>query len=278
MRIHFLLQRRKTPSHIVIAVSRILRARGYQISSVIAEDTLLRVDEGEPSEGLYLLKSYSELGLSMAGVLEASGALLVNSFAGCYAARNKLLAAQVLSQGYIPAPRSWTTADFGQLRQLVRECPLIVKSYMGWRGEGVHVLHNERDLARLPAFTAPVIVQEYLRGDGEDLRLYVAGERVFGVKKAFSPTSYSKPGRQVEVTPMVRDIALCCGRLFGLGIYGVDLIETADGPKVVDVNYFPGFKGVAGAAEVVADYIESLAHGDTLPAQPAMQLAGGMLR
>lgn len=278
MRIHFLLQRREPPSEIVTDVSKVLADRGFDVNSIIAEEALSRLDSRDLPHDLCLLKSYSELGLSMAGVLETRGAVLVNSFAGCYAARNKLLAAQLLCQGGIPAPRSWTTGDLELLRGLVREFPLIIKSYMGWRGEGVHVVSDECDLARLPSFSGPVIVQEYLAGDGEDLRVYVAGEQMFAVKKAFSPTSFCRPGRPVELTAHVREIALRCGRLFGLGIYGLDLIETVDGPKVVDVNYFPGFKGVANPAAAVADHIAAVACGDAASPRPVSQLATEVLR
>jgi ribosomal protein S6--L-glutamate ligase len=53
----------------------------------------------------------------------------------------------------------------------------------------------------------------------------------------------------------MREIALRCGRVFGVGLYGVDLITSDGKPYVVDINTFPGFKGVARAAELLAEYI-----------------------
>lgn len=38
---------------------------------------------------------------------------------------------------------------------------------------------------------------------------------------------------------------------------GVDVIRTPAGPVVVDVNGFPGFRGVEGAAPLVAEHIEA---------------------
>jgi ribosomal protein S6--L-glutamate ligase len=52
-----------------------------------------------------------------------------------------------------------------------------------------------------------------------------------------------------------RNIVLRCGRVLRLHLYGVDLVSTENGPQVVDVNYFPGHKGVPGAAKLVADYV-----------------------
>ncbi|OLB58758.1 MAG: hypothetical protein AUI13_06170 [Gemmatimonadetes bacterium 13_2_20CM_2_69_23] len=51
------------------------------------------------------------------------------------------------------------------------------------------------------------------------------------------------------------DLALRCGRVFGLDVYGVDTVETADGVAVLEVNEFPNFTAVAGAACTIADYI-----------------------
>ncbi len=265
MKIFFMLARRNppVPSQIVIEVCQLLRQRGLRAETGIAEEMLLRPDQWRADCDLYLLKSYTELSLSLARVFENQGGRMLNSSAGCYAARNKILASQVLRAAGIPAPRSWVTHELSQLRSVVVHTPLIIKPYMGWRGEGIQVVHNEAELADLPAPATPVLIQEYLPGNGEDLRLYIAGDDVFAIRKPFSSNSFAKPGRPVPVTPEIRAIGLGCGRAFGLNLYGVDLIETAEGPKVIDVNYFPGFKGVPDAAEVVAGFIQRFAEGRT---------------
>jgi len=61
-------------------------------------------------------------------------------------------------------------------------------------------------------------------------------------------------------------LALRCGRVFGLDIYGVDAIETADGVAVLDVNEFPNFTAVPDAAGEIADFI--LARADTWDVMP----------
>lgn len=262
MKLYFLLARRNPPlpSQLVIEVCDILSRRGIEIETGIAEELLLRPDQPLADCDLYLLKSYTELSLSLAGVLHAQGANLLNSYPGCYAARNKIVAAQLLAAAGIPAPASWVTNDLELLRSVVRQRPLILKPYMGWRGEGIRVIRREEDLATIPARAEPTLIQEYLSGNGEDLRLYIAGDQVFAVRKPFSPTSFAQPGSPVPVSAELRDIGLRVGEVFGLSLYGVDLIETADGPKVIDVNYFPGFKGVPGAARVVAGHIERCAY------------------
>jgi ribosomal protein S6--L-glutamate ligase len=263
MRLLFLLQRRNPPqpSEIILAASEILTARGARVESVIAEEALLRPDLWVGGRDLHLLKSYSDLSLALAGVLAARGARLVNPYPACLAARNKITCAQVLADAGVPAPRTWVTGDLAHLRSLLRETPLIVKPFMGWRGQGVTPVRTVADLDRLPPLDGAVVVQELLDGPGEDLRVYVAGDRMFATKKPFSATSFAVPGRPVPVSSEVGEIAARVGRAFGLGLYGMDFIETPHGPRVVDVNYFPGYKGCPGAAEAVADYIEACAKG-----------------
>jgi ribosomal protein S6--L-glutamate ligase len=272
MRLYFMLARRNPPkpSQIVIDVCRILAGRRIRTECGIAEEMLARPDVACAPYDLFLLKSYTPLALSMAGVLHAQGAPLLNPYPACMATRNKIVAAQLLRTYGIRAPRCWVTGDLSMLSAVVRETPLIVKPYMGWRGEGVQIVRNQRQLLALPKPEMPVLVQEYIPNDGEDLRLYVAGDQVFAVRKPFSSTSFDLPGRQVAVTREMRRIAVCCGAAFGLGLYGLDIIESASGPHVVDVNYFPGYKGIPEGAEAVADYIENYATGAaSIPAEMA---------
>ena len=262
------------PSQIVTDVSEILSRRGYAVENLIAEETLTRLDGLETENTLYLLKSYTDLSLSLAGVLHARGARLLNPYPSSAACRNKIISCQYLRAGGIPSPRSWVTGDMSLLLPLVKKTPLIVKPCMGWRGIGVRVVKTPEEVKALPVPEGPMLIQEFLVGTGEDLRLYVAGEQVFAVRKPFSATSYSVPGRSCPVTPLERDIALRCGRAFGLGLYGLDLIETPLGPSVVDVNCFPGYKSAPNAAEAVAGYIESYAAGKVSLAPPSCGSAG----
>src|SRR5207245_11739550 len=170
---------------------------------------------------LYLLKSYTALSLSLAGVLHAEGARLLNACPGGLASRDSILASQLLHTAGIPPPRCWVTADLKLLDPIVEETPLIVKPHMGWRDEGIHILRNRRELAAIPQPQTPLLIQEYLQGAGEDLRMYIAGDQVFAVRK---PASFAEPGRPCAVSSELGDIALRCGRAFGLGLYSMDVI------------------------------------------------------
>jgi ribosomal protein S6--L-glutamate ligase len=266
--LYFLLVRRvpPVPSPVLVEVFEILERQRFEVHSGIPEEMLLSADRLEVSHDLYVLKSHTELTLSLAGALHALGAQTLNPYPNCAAAQDKIVASRLLRAAGIPTPRSWTTAAPSLLRQLLSRGPLIVKPHRGHRGVGIRVLRREEDIASLPVHESPVLVQEFVEGTGEDLKVYVVGDRVFAVRKPFSKDSFTRPGRPVEPGDDVREIALRCGRAFGLGLFGLDVIESSRGPLVIDVNYFPGYKGIDGVAPLIADYIAAFATGDvTLP-------------
>jgi ribosomal protein S6--L-glutamate ligase len=183
--------------------------------------------------------------------------------------QDKIVGVRRLRAAGIPIPRSWCTGDMSLLRAVVEERPLIIKPHRGHRGAGVQVVRTPQELAAAVPPETAVIVQEYIEGTGLDLKVYIVGEDVFAVRKPFSPTSYTRPGGPCPVSREVRRIALACGRVFGLGLYGVDMIESTDGPVVVDVNSFPGYKGVANVAPLIANYIADYARGRVPLALPS---------
>src|SRR5919197_3994469 len=263
MRLYFLLVRRvpPEPSPVLVEVFSLLKRRGFEVETGIAEEVLQRPDQLTPTHDLYVLKSHTELSLSLAGILHTQGARLLNPYPSCTATQNKIVTSRILRAAGVPAPECWVTGDPSLLVPIVRERPVILKPYLGHRGRGLVIVRRVEELATIAPPETPVLVQEYIEGSGEDLKVYVVGDDVFAVRKVFSPSSFTRPGRPVPVSPDVRAIALRCGQALGLGLYGLDLVETADGVWVVDLNFFPGYKGVPDVAPRIADYIEGYAAG-----------------
>lgn len=262
MKLYFMLVRRIPPeeSPVLKEVFSALRRNGFEIEAGIAEEMVSLPDRLVPRHDLYVLKSHTQLSLSLAGVLDSQGARMLNSYASCVAAQNKIIASRRLAAAGVPAPLCWVTGDLTLMRSIAEKCPLIIKPYLGHRGTGIHIVRDPEELGAI-APEGPVLIQEYVEGSGEDLKVYVVGEQVFAVRKAFSPTSFAQIGRACPVDPEVREIALRCGQAFGLGLYGLDVIESPDGPVVVDVNFFPGYKGIRNIAPLIAEYIAAYAHG-----------------
>lgn len=275
MKLYFMVVRRvpPVPSPVLVEAYDILRGRGYEIDEGIAEEMLVRPDLMTVSHDLYILKSHTELSLSLAGVLYSQGARMLNPFPSCYLTQNKIVVSRLLEMADVPAPRSWATGDPALLRSLAEEMTLIIKPHLGHRGAGISFVREPKDLEKIPPFTSPMIIQEFIEGTGEDLKIYVVGDQVFGVSKPFSESSFTVPGRPVPISEEVRQLSLRVGKICGLGLYGLDIIESPRGPFVVDVNFFPGYKGVPDVAPLIADYIDGYAQG-RFSLDPAGRAAG----
>jgi ribosomal protein S6--L-glutamate ligase len=263
MKVRFLLVQRvpPVPSPVLVEVEQILRGRGHRVDGVIVEELVQRLDRVRVEADLYVVKSHTELTLSLAGALHARGARMLNPCLSCQTVQDKIQAFAELQAAGLPVPRSWVTGSLDRLTSVMGQHALVVKPHRGHRGAGVLIARDPAVLASMPPLQSPVIVQQFIVGPGQDLKVYVVGDQVFAVRKPFTPDSFTRPGRPVDVNSNLHDIALRVGAVLGLGLYGMDVIESDQGPVIVDVNYFPGYKGVPGIAIPIADYIDRYARG-----------------
>jgi ribosomal protein S6--L-glutamate ligase len=240
----------------------LLQSRGVTVEAIYPEDSRLDVARVETDCDLYLLKSGTETALSLAGVLHAAGAKIINPYPTVVALRDKIISTKMLQSANVPLPETWFASKPEQLAELLKEGPIVVKPFWAAsQGRGVQIVRNEEELATAPGEDGVIFAQRYYQPDGRDHKLYVIGDRVFGVRRVWPPkTLEDKLGEPFDVPEEMREIALGCGRAFGVGLYGVDLITSGGRPYVVDINTFPGFKGVPNAAELLADY--ALGYGE----------------
>jgi ribosomal protein S6--L-glutamate ligase len=277
MRMLFLTATRvpDVPSPLLTDVADRLRRRGHDIAQVTVERTVVDVAGLVPDRDLYLLKSHTELGLSIAAALDEQGARLLNPVASCAATQDKLRCHRRLSAAGVPVPHTVVTGDYACARSALSAlepgAPAVLKPLRGHRGVDVEVIRDGEQLRGRPAPASPLLVQQLVTGPGEDLKVYVVGQRVWAVRKPFSTLSFTRPGHPVQVSRVVEDIALRAGAALGLGLYGLDMIESPHGPVVVDLNYFPGYKGCAGVAGPMAAYIDAFARGHVTLALPALR-------
>ena len=243
--------------------AELLRTRGVAVEDIYPEDSGLDVARVEADCDLYLLKSGTETALSLAGVLHAAGAKIINPYPTVVAMRDKIVSTKMLQRGGVPLPETWFASKPEQLARLLKEGPIVVKPFWASsQGRGVQIIKTEDELATVITEDGVVFAQPYYQPDGRDHKLYVIGDRVFGVRRVWPPkTLEDKLGEPFDVPDEMREVALGCGRAFGVGLYGVDLITSGGKPYVVDINTFPGFKGVPNAAGLLAEQILNSASG-----------------
>ncbi len=207
--------------------------------------------------------SITPYGTAIVRQFETVGTWALNGAAGITASRDKLHAHQVLARHKIGMPMTAFASspkDTTNLIGLVGSAPLIVKLLESTQGKGV-VLAETRKAAEsvIDAFRglrANFLVQQFVKeANGEDIRCIVMGGRVeASIKRTAAPGEFRSnlhmggTATAVKITKAERETAVRAARAFGLGLAGVDLLRSAEGPKVLEVNSSPGFEGAERAS------------------------------
>jgi glutathione synthase/RimK-type ligase-like ATP-grasp enzyme len=166
---------------------------------------------------------------------------------------------------------------------------LIIKPHIGGMGRSEHIRHvrSETDLYSIDLRCDTYVVQTFVSGPDQDLKIYVAGDSYFGVRKRFEPSNLNNTGEPCPVSGEIKSIAQRVGEALGLGLFGIDIIEAEAGPMVVDVNYFPSYYAIEAAPAAIADYIDGFARGvivlkgcltSPMPAYSPQQREPGVIR
>lgn len=215
------------------------------------------------------------LGLSALRLLATlPGVEACNSVGATLAARDKRTARRRLLACGVPLPAAVVADHWDAVRAFGADRPVVVKAVAGSRGRGVLVTDRGRSLPPCPPFDGPWITEERVPGDGRDRKLYVIGSAVSGVLRTWPPrTLADKRGTAFDPTPHQAALAGRAAAALGLTLAGVDVIHGPQGPVVVDINAFPGFKGVAHAAELLTDHLVACAHA---PASAGPDAAGAV--
>ena len=257
MKVCFLLEQGNPPRRnpVIAEAGRLLEGQGVEVAVRYPDEELVRLDRLRVEADLYLLKSNTELALSLATALEALGARVLNRADVTGVAKNKALAAAVLLQAGIPTPRSLAAGRPAQLAPALVDGPLIVKPHRGHYGHGIVVVDEPAALPAAAAYPDLVFAQRYLAAARTDLKVFAIGDEVFGVRKPFRPGSFLDAGEPSPLSPEIEAIARRCGPAFGLELYGVDIAEAEEGPCVLEVNAFPGYRGVPDAARRLTAHV-----------------------
>ncbi|HEX5497706.1 MAG TPA: lysine biosynthesis protein LysX [Thermomicrobiales bacterium] len=98
-------------------------------------------------------------------------------------------------------------------------------------------------------------IQEYIQKPGRDIRAYVVGDEPLAASYRTADHWVTNAARGATslpcpITPEIADLALAACRAVGARLAGVDLIETADGLKIVEVNSGGEFRGLMTTTDV----------------------------
>src|SRR5213592_1024478 len=233
----------------------LLSRQGVRVDLTHPERQLISLSRVRVENDLYLLKSGSDIALSVAGALHALGAATLNPYPTVAMMRNKIIVTRMLKEAGVPTPDTYVASDPSDFRPLLEFGPLILKPYRGSRGAGIHIVRKPQELDGLK-LDGLMLAQRYHPPDGPDCKIYCIGGRLFGIRRIWPIQKYEdKLGQPFDLSAELRDVALRCGAVFGIDLYGLDTVVSDGRPYVVDVQKFGSYMGVPDAPRVLADYI-----------------------
>ena len=113
------------------------------------------------------------------------------------------------------------------------------------------------------------MVQEFIKeANGADVRAFVVDGVIVGAMKRQGKEGEFRSNLHrggsatiIELSEEEENTALKAAKALGLGIAGVDMLQSNDGPKVMEVNSSPGLEGIEAAtgkdiAKAIIRYIE----------------------
>lgn len=204
-----------------------------------------------------------DLRASVVKQFELLGVPVLNSYDSILKAKNKLKTLQILSHYGIPLPRTIVIGKNDNLREAIKKvggAPVIIKSPFGSLGSGVMIVESFRAAQSAADFfgTRIVLIQEFVKeSKGKDTRVFVVGGKVVAAmqrtakKGEFrSNAALGGKGRPVDVPAEYAELAIKSAELLGLDMAGVDILDTKNGPVILEVNSNPGFEELEAATGI----------------------------
>ena len=167
----------------------------------------------------------------------------------------------ILEDAGVPVPRTIATENVAEALKAFSELggDVVVKPIFGSRGMGATRI-MDADIAdtvfKAITFHHGVIyLQEFVPHGHSDIRVFVVDGRVIAAMRRVAEgwkTNYSRGARPAPVTlsKEFEELAIKAARAVGCKVAGVDILEGPDGPKIVDVNSQPGWKGLQAVTKV----------------------------
>lgn len=223
-----------------------------------------------------IAQSYTKYGTAIVRQFEAQGSFTTAGSLAINRSRDKLRAYQVLAKAGVGIPKTVLareSASFEDIVELAGGAPLIIKVARGTHGNGVVLAETTKAAkAVMQAFYVEGVnfmVQEFVKESaGTDIRVLVVGGRVVASVKRQSldgdfrsNTHQGGEGVPVKLTDGERKTAIKAAKAMGLPVCGVDMMRSASGPLVLEVNSSASIKTAElitgrNVAEKIVEYLE----------------------
>ncbi len=236
------------------------------------QEELLEFDAIIPRIGA----SVTTFGTAVLRQFEVSGTYVLNGSVSISRSRDKLRAHQLLARKGVGMPVTSYANSGKATKSIIKSvggAPLILKVIESTQGKGVLLAETtkaaEGIINTFLDLQANFLVQEFIKeSGGADIRCFVIGDKVVAAMKRQGPDGDFKSNlhaggtaHTIKISPQERTVAVLAAKVMGLKVAGVDLVRSARGPLVLEVNSSPGLKGIESTtgqnvAEAIISFIE----------------------
>lgn len=202
--------------------------------------------------------SVTKYGAAVIKQFEGQGIFTTLGSTALIDARDKLFCLQILAANGIDVPRSIMSNNYLVFSDLIDKLglPIIIKLLNGTHGLGV-MLAEKKMMAESIFETffktkQKAMLQEFIaEAKGADVRIFIVDGEVVGVMERQAKAGEFRSNlhrgassRVVEISKEEENIAKKAVDVLGLKIAGVDLLRSARGPLILEVNASPGLEGI----------------------------------
>lgn len=251
----FLLGKRPRASTIFPEVFERLTVAGVEISVHLPHDEEVDQDVVRSAD-LVIQRGLDPAAMRLVADLHVAGVRLINSYAGVLSLTDRVTMLRSLEG--LPVPPTRVVQSWPEVAVAAGERRCVVKS-SGGPGRGASLVVGTAEELRVDhGLDPPFLVQDYVVAGEFDHKLYLVGDQVRGLLKP-SPLAVGHTTDGASFVPE-RDLVTLARAVrsrLDLDLLGVDVLVSEDGPVVVDVNDFPGYRGVDDAPALVAEHLLS---------------------
>jgi len=179
---------------------------------------------------------------------------------GLLSSRDKLRATQNLVFHEINVPKTYFPSAYQTNLRFMAEqvggLPIIIKLLEGTQGIGVSLAREFREAKQVieghNRSRNKYLVQEFIEeSSGEDIRVFVVGGKAVASMRRIAPEGEFRSnihrggrGEKVILTEEEEKIAIKTAKIMNLSVAGIDILQSKDGPLVLEINSSPGLEGI----------------------------------
>lgn len=204
-------------------------------------------------------------GIAVVHAFDDQGVPTLNHHEAIERVKDKLGCLQRLAKAGLPVPTTVLTRSpkaINRALEAVGGVPVILKFLRGTQGTGVmsseSVASARSMLDAIWSLGEDVLLQRFVsESRGRDLRVLVVGGEVVAAMRRHACEGEFRSnihrggvGEAIVLPRPLERLALQAARITGMEVAGIDILESAAGPLLLEVNSSPGFQGLEEATGI----------------------------